>query len=53
MTVYEENGFEDREDYLEYLADTYGKNIGDVKTIADALGEDEDFDGLVSMLQDM
>ena len=53
MSVYEDNGFESRQDYLEDLADTYDVDIETVLSIAGILGESEDFDGLVSTVQDM
>ena len=46
-TVYEIAGFKDRREYLEFLADEYGD---DVHAIAERLGEDEDFDGLVDAI---
>ena len=52
-TVYELNGFEDRNEYLNHLADEYDIDIDIVYNTADMLGEDEDFDGLVSMLSDI
>lgn len=50
--VYVENGYEDRQDYLESLADEYEVNLREVEVLADLLGEDEDFDGLVSAIED-
>jgi len=52
MNIYQENGFANRRDYLENLALDYGMNKTEVFTIASLLGRDEDFDGLVSMLDD-
>jgi len=51
-SVYEQNGYENRQDYLQSLADDHGMDISDVMMIADTLGENEDFDGLVSSLED-
>jgi len=51
-SVYTNNGYEDREDYLENLADNYGVPPMVIYEIADLLGENEDFDGLVSSLED-
>lgn len=51
--VYEENGYKDREDYLESMADEYGVSHDKVALLAEVLGPDEDFDGLVSMLSDL
>ncbi len=50
--IYEEKGYTDREDYLNNLADTYGVDFQVVKVLADTLGEIEDFDGLVNMVED-
>ena len=49
---YKSHGFEDRQEYLDNLADQYGIDIDTVEALADELGEEEDFDGLVSALQD-
>ncbi len=49
---YKENGYEDRREYLESLSDFYGIDLFSVQMIADMLGESEDFDGLVSSLED-
>lgn len=51
-TVYTENGFIDRQDYLNALADDYGLPFYEVFALASVLGENEDFDGLVTSLQD-
>ena len=50
--VYIENGYESREDYLQCLAEEYDADIETVKALADVLGESEDFDGLVTALED-
>lgn len=50
--IYQENGYADRDDYLTCLAEDYGISIEDVYSLADMLGENEDFDGLVSALED-
>ena len=50
--IYLENGYADRDDYLNCLAEDYGVSIEDVYSLADMLGEKEDFDGLVSALED-
>ena len=52
-TVYQENGFANREEYLAWLAEDTGADLEDVvRPIAELLGPSEDFDGLVAMLQD-
>ena len=43
MSIYEELGFRDRNDYLESLTDA-------ILMLASALGPDEDFDGLLAEL---
>jgi hypothetical protein len=48
--AYTNNGYTDRADYLETLCEEYPREI--VHTLADLLGPDEDFDGLVSSLED-
>jgi len=50
--VYIENGYKDREDYLLNLADDFGLDYYMVSAMADMLGENEDFDGLVAELED-
>jgi hypothetical protein len=50
--VYTENGYKNRRDYLSNLADDYGLDLSEVLAIADMLGANEDFDGLVSSLED-
>lgn len=48
---YVEEGFESREDYLEYLSEEYQFPIETVKKLANYLGEPEDFDGLISEIE--
>lgn len=50
--VYKENGYLNREEYLESLAEEYCVDLETVSSIADMLGETEDFDGLVMALED-
>ena len=50
--IYQENGYADRDDYLTCLSEDYGLPIEDVYSLAEMLGEHEDFDGLVSALED-
>jgi hypothetical protein len=50
--VYKDFGYTDRKGYLTYLADEMGIDKYIVFTLADLLGASEDFDGLVSSLQD-
>ena len=51
-SIYQQNGFKDREEYLNSLCEEYGADMYIVSSIADMLGENEDFDGLVSSLND-
>lgn len=53
MSVYTENGYTDREEYLSSLAEDYGLSLNIVQSIADIFGENEDFDGLVTALEDL
>ena len=52
MTVYEKHGYRNRKDYLKSLAEDFGLPKSFVISAAEALGETEDFDGLVSCLDD-
>lgn len=52
MNVYQENGYDDRADYLQAMADEYDCPLEIVLALADVLGESEDFDGLISSLRD-
>lgn len=50
---YVEAGFENRVEYLKDLAKQYGVSETIVFELASVLGRNEDFDGLVSALEDM
>ena len=50
--MYVENGYESRDHYLTCLAEDYGVPMTIVYGLATTLGEDEDFDGLVTSLED-
>ena len=52
MTDYQKMGYENRRDYLENLADDFGLPVDYVLILADLLGPSEDFDGLVTSLED-
>lgn len=52
MNLYTENGYKDRRDYLCCMAEDYGISLDIVEMLADLLGPNEDFDGLVISLQD-
>ena len=53
MSIYQDNGYASRREYLDSLADDYGIDRRTVYTLASILGETEDFDGLVTSLEDM
>ena len=50
--IYQQNEYTDRDDYLTCLSEDYGVSIDDVHSLAEMLGENEDFDGLVCALED-
>jgi hypothetical protein len=53
MSIYTDEGYKNRNEYLESLAEEYGISIENVRMAADMLGPDEDFDGLITTLEDM
>lgn len=52
MSIYTDNGYANRREYLTELALDMGLKVEDVFALADILGPNEDFDGLVTMLED-
>ena len=52
MNVYQKEGFKNRKEYLKNLALNFGLSEDVVFMTADLLGPDEDFDGLISSLED-
>ena len=52
MSVYTENGYKNRRDYLECLAEDYGVEYEFVANLAGLLSSSEDFDGLVNAVED-
>ena len=50
--IYIERGYADRAEYLEDLALEYNVPLETVLVLADTLGPSEDFDGLISSLED-
>lgn len=50
MSVYTENGYANRKEYLDELREEYGSDM--VNTLLTVLPASEDFDGLVSSLED-
>lgn len=53
LELYLEYGAENRAEYLEMLSDEYDVDLATVYALADVLGPMEDFDGLVTSLEDM
>jgi hypothetical protein len=49
---YSAQGYKDRDDYLTSLSQDFGIDMTAVRMISDMLGPSEDFDGLVSELED-
>ena len=50
QTIYQQNGFDSRQDYLDSLRDEYGSDLVDALT--SVLPQSEDFDGLITELED-
>jgi hypothetical protein len=50
--VYQENGYNNRKEYLQSLSNEYDVPLNVVYELAELLGESEDFDGLVSVIED-
>lgn len=50
--IYQENGFENRRKYLESVAEEYGVDLDVVLATAEIYGPNEDFDGLVTTIDD-
>lgn len=53
MSIYQENGYKNRREYLESLAEDYGVRKDVVFLLAGTLGKEEDFDALVTSLEDI
>ena len=52
MTIYQENGYANRKEYLRGLAEDNALGLDVVLSLASLLGPDEDFDGLVVAVED-
>ena len=52
MNIYKENGYKNRAEYFEALAFDYDIDINSVHALADVLGSNEDFDGLIYAIDD-
>lgn len=53
MNVYERKGYATRNDYLAALAEDYDVPLSKVRLLADFLGPNEDFDGLVVHVEEL
>ena len=52
MSIYIENEYLNRRDYLESLAEDFETDLDTVLMMADILGKSEDFNGLITSLED-
>ena len=52
MNIYQENGYKSRKDYLQNVAEEFDVPYSLVSATAAMLGPSEDFDGLITMLED-
>ena len=50
--IYLQNGYDNRDDYLQCLAEDYGVPLETVCILAETLGESEEWDALISALED-
>lgn len=53
VDAYTENGYPNRREYLKSLAEDYNVGLDVVNILAATLGPSEDFDGLISALEDI
>ena len=53
MNEYTDNGYKNRREYLDSLSEDMGIDRDTVFALAGMLGPSEDFDGLITMLEDM
>jgi len=51
-TIYQQHGYTDRTQYFRHLAEEYSTGLNTVLQLAHLLGHREDFDGLVTALED-
>lgn len=52
MSIYTDEGYKSRRDYLDTLAADFGLDRSTVYALAGILGSSEDFDGLICALED-
>lgn len=53
MSIYQQNGYKSRREYLECMADEYDVPFDTVLSLSLILGSNEDFDGLISAISDI
>jgi hypothetical protein len=53
MDIYRRHGFKNQKDYLQYLSAEYNIPVETVYCVAGTLGNSEDFDGLITALEDI
>ena len=53
MSQYTDEGYESRQEYLKCLAEDYGVSLDVVIALAEIMGPNEDFDGLVNEVEDL
>lgn len=51
--IYLRHGYSNRDEYLDYLAEEYNVEVSVINDLSSFIGQDEDFDGLISALDDM
>ena len=51
-SVYWNKGYKNRTEYLLHISEVYGIPYDTVKAVANTLGQNEDFDGLIAILED-
>lgn len=51
--IYKQKGFENRQAYLKSVAEEYGTHEDFVFSLAEVLGPNEDFDGLIAVIEEM
>lgn len=51
-SIYKQKGYKNRMDYLMQISVEYGVPYDAVRVAADALGPNEDFDGLLTLLEE-
>ena len=50
---YQKHGYANRKEYLQAISEDFGIDFEDVAMVATLLGSGEDFDGLISTLDDV